>query len=84
MPEVIIYANERCPFCIKAKKLLDAEQVEYTLKDVDADPSLWQEIETLTGRNTIPQIFIGDRHVGGCDELYLADRSGELQIWLKG
>ena len=74
-----MYAAEFCPYCRRARALLDSKGARYTILDVDRDPSLWDEIAERTGRDTVPQIFIGDRHVGGCDDLFALERRGELE-----
>lgn len=84
MPNVVVYLNLSCPYCVRAKRLLESKGVEFEAKRVDLDPNLWDEIKTLTGRNTIPQIFIEQNHIGGCDDLYAADARGELDHLLKG
>lgn len=78
MAQVTIYLTRTCPFCHRAKYLLDKKKVEYTEIDVGRDPSLRQEMVKLSGRNTVPQIFIGDYHVGGCDDLYDLDLDDKL------
>lgn len=84
MTDIVMYANQSCPFCTRARKLLDTKGVSYTLLDVGQDRTLWQQMETRSGRRTIPQIFIGEHHVGGCDDLHAADKTGELDKLLKG
>lgn len=83
MPNIVMYASEFCPYCRRARALLDSKDVTYTVLDVDRDPHLWQDIAQRTGRNTVPQLFIGDGHVGGCDDLFALDRSGGLDPLLK-
>uniref|UniRef100_Q31E79 Glutaredoxin n=1 Tax=Hydrogenovibrio crunogenus (strain DSM 25203 / XCL-2) TaxID=317025 RepID=Q31E79_HYDCU len=61
-----------------AKSLLDGKGLKYDVIDVGTDRSLWQELQEKTGRNTVPQVFVGDHHIGGFDDLSAADRSGEL------
>lgn len=78
-PVILVYSSGFCPYCWRARALLDRKGVRYTVLDVDRDPRLWDEIASRTGRSTVPQIFIGDRHVGGCDELLALDRRGELE-----
>lgn len=78
MPSVTLYTTRYCPFCIRAKRLLDSKGVAYTDIAVDEDYRLRQEMMQKSGRHTVPQIWIGDQHVGGCDELYALERSGEL------
>ena len=79
MSKIVMYAAEFCPYCRRAQALLDSKGARYTILDVDRDPSLWDEIAERTGRDTVPQIFIGDRHVGGCDDLFALERRGELE-----
>lgn len=76
--KIEVYANNTCPYCSKARKLLDQKGVTYTWHNIDQIPNGWQKVKDVSGRHTIPQIFIGDHHVGGCDELYAADKSGQL------
>lgn len=78
MTETTIYLTRWCPFCTRAIALLDSKQVEYTAIDIDADIALRQEMMTRSQRRTVPQIFIGDVHVGGCDDLFSLERAGEL------
>ena len=78
MPHVVMYCSDTCPFCRNAEKLLTRKGVAIEKKDVDADPSLWDEIEEKTGRDTVPQIFINDKHIGGFDDLSELDMDGEL------
>ncbi len=80
MSPVKIYTTAVCPFCIHAKQLLRERGVE-TLDEirVDLNPTQRAVMMELTGRRTVPQIFIGDTHVGGCDDLIELDRAGKLQ-----
>jgi glutaredoxin 3 len=74
-----MYSTGACPYCIRAERLLLARGVGSIEKlRVDLDPTLRQEMIRITGRRTVPQIFIGDRHVGGFDELAALDREGQL------
>lgn len=73
-----IYTTSICPYCIRAKYLLDTKKVEYTEVSVDGNAGLRREMMIKSGRQTVPQIWIGDTHVGGCDELMMLERSGEL------
>ena len=85
MALVKMYTTQVCPYCIRAKSLLQQRGVEQIEEiRVDLDPSQRQAMMQLTGRRTVPQIFIGDRHVGGCDELVALDRRGGLQPLLAG
>jgi glutaredoxin 3 len=66
-----------------AKRLLDGKELEYTLIDVGADSGLWQAMEEKSGRNTVPQIFIGSTHIGGYDDLSAVNSSGKLDEVIK-
>ncbi len=75
---ILIYTGNRCPYCTMAKKLLDKKGVTYTEINVDSRPALREEMMQKTKRRTVPQIYIGDFHVGGCDELYELERVHQL------
>lgn len=79
MPPVEIYTTRYCPYCVSAKALLRRKGVAFSEIDVGKD---WQRrgemIERASGRTTVPQIFIGEVHVGGCDDLHALDRAGKL------
>ncbi|MGF1495738.1 MAG: glutaredoxin 3 [Elainellaceae cyanobacterium] len=80
---VEIYTWSMCPFCIRAKALLDKKGVEYTEYVIDGDEDARDQMaERANGRRSVPQIFINDRHVGGCDDLYALERQGELNALL--
>ena len=78
MANVVMYGAEYCPFCHRARALLDAKNVDYTYIAVDYDPIKRQEMETLSGRHTVPQIFINNTPIGGCDDLYALESNGKL------
>jgi glutaredoxin 3 len=79
MPPVTIYTTRYCPYCTSAKALLTRKKVTFSEIDVTGDPSGRKAMmERANGRTTVPQIFIGDRHVGGCDDLYDLDEAGQL------
>ena len=79
MSPVKMYSTAVCPFCIRAKQLLKARGVEQIDEiRIDLNPSEMQAMMSLTGRRTVPQIFIGDTHVGGCDDLMALDGRGDL------
>jgi len=78
VPEVLMYCTETCPFCQRALRLLEKKGVTPVRINVDDDPSKWEEMEKRTGRDTVPQIYIGERHVGGFDDLVELDMDGEL------
>ena len=84
MAKVIIYTTDYCPFCTKAKRLLDMKQAKYEEIDVTHDETLRAEMmQKAEGRRTVPQIFIDDRPIGGCDDLYALDAQGMLDRLLK-
>ncbi|MDS4042963.1 MAG: glutaredoxin 3 [Candidatus Competibacter sp.] len=83
MSNIVMYSADYCPYCRRARALLDSKGVSYTVLDVDREPRLWDEIARRTGRDTVPQIFIGDRHVGGCDDLFALEQRGKLDPLLK-
>lgn len=78
MAVVTLYTTRYCPYCIRAKALLDHKGVAYTDISVDNNPALRQEMMAKSGRHTVPQIWIGERHVGGCDDLMALERKGDL------
>ena len=79
MKPVRIYTTPICPYCVRAKSLLERKGVEVEEVDVLMDLEARREMETQTGgARSVPQIFIGDTHVGGCDELYTLEREGKL------
>ncbi len=79
---VTIYTTRICPYCHAAKRLLDSKGVQYTEIGVDGNRELRTEMERRSGRYTVPQIWIDDCHVGGCDDLYDLERDGELDSLL--
>lgn len=77
--KVEIYTTRVCPYCVRAKALLRRKGVRFVEYDVTNDPERRAEmVQRAHGHRTVPQIFIDDRHVGGCDDLYALDRRGEL------
>ena len=80
---VEIYTWSRCPFCIRAKGLLDRKGVEYSEYCIDGDEEARTEMkQRANGRSSLPQIFIDDRHIGGCDDIYDLEAKGELEALL--
>jgi glutaredoxin 3 len=80
MAEVIIYTKAYCPYCVRAKALLDEKQVAYKDVKIDEQPERRAEmIEKASGRSTVPQIFIGTTHIGGCDEMFALHAAGKLE-----
>jgi glutaredoxin 3 len=83
MASVVIYTRQFCGYCSAAKKLLETKGVVYEEHDATYAPEIRQEmIQRTSGRNTFPQIFINERHVGGCDDLHTLERAGELDALL--
>ena len=78
MPQVTIYTTSTCPYCVRARNLLDKKGVSYTEIRVDEKPELRPEMERLSGRSSVPQIFIDEFHVGGFDDMAELDIDGEL------
>jgi glutaredoxin 3 len=85
MASIEVYTTPYCPYCISAKELLRRKGVEFVEINVAGDRALRAEmVERAGGRMTVPQIFIGDTHVGGCDDLYALDDAGGLDPLLGG
>ncbi len=83
MPQITIYTRQLCGFCARAKQLLDQKGTAYEEKDASSSPALRQEMrDRANGGSTFPQIFIGETHVGGCDDLFALDRAGKLDDML--
>ncbi|MBI1621538.1 glutaredoxin 3 [Aquamicrobium zhengzhouense] len=82
MPEVTIYTRMMCGYCAAAKRLLEKKGVDYVEHDASFSPELRQEMIQRSGRTTFPQIFIGDKHVGGSDDLHALDSAGKLDQML--
>ena len=78
MSNVVIYTTKYCPFCIRAKHLLEKKQMAYQEIAVDQNIKLRQEMMQKSGRHTVPQIWINDQHIGGCDELHQLEYQGKL------
>lgn len=84
MAQVTIYSTGYCPFCTRAKQLLAQRGVgDLNEIRIDQDPAQRAVMMDLSGRRTVPQIFIGERHVGGCDDLFDLDQAGELVALLQ-
>ena len=75
---VVVYATQWCPYCQRARALLDAKGVDYTLIDIEAVPGAREEMRARSSRTSVPQIFVGDRHLGGFDDTKALDDRGEL------
>ena len=83
MPPVTIYTTSLCPYCQMAKELLERKQIAFSEIDVTGKATLRDEMRRKAGgRNSVPQIWIGSQHVGGCDDLYALDRQGRLDTLL--
>ena len=78
-----MYATAACPFCQSAERLLLAKGAQIDKVRVDLEPERRAEMQKKSGRRTVPQIWIGERHVGGCDDLYALEREGKLDPLLK-
>ncbi|KTC89406.1 glutaredoxin 3 [Fluoribacter dumoffii] len=84
MAEIIIYSTTYCPYCIRAKELLQQKNVSFTEIRIDVQPELRAEMIAKSGRRTVPQIFINGQHIGGCDDLYALEDQGRLDQLLRG
>ncbi|MFM2029494.1 MAG: hypothetical protein RL517_685 [Pseudomonadota bacterium] len=79
MPQIVMYSTQVCPYCVMAEKLLKSKGVANLEKIlIDRDPAQREIMMTRTGRRTVPQIYIGETHVGGYDDLVALDRAGQL------
>lgn len=78
MPDVVMYSTGFCPYCVRARMLLEHKGVAYTDIRVDLEPALRAEMIQRSGRTSVPQIFIGTVHVGGCDDMYALEQQGQL------
>jgi glutaredoxin 3 len=83
VPKVLMYCTAACPFCQAAERLLVEKGVKIDKVRVDLEPARRAEMQQKSGRRTVPQIWIGERHIGGCDDLYDLDRQGGLDPLLK-
>lgn len=81
---ITIYTTSWCPYCARAKALLAHKGAAFDEIDIESDPALRAQMMDRSGRRTVPQIFIGDRHVGGCDDLHAMDAAGDLDPLLAG
>ncbi len=78
MPKIVIYTKSYCPYCTRAKELLSIKGASFTEYDITADPVREQEMKDLSGRHTVPQIFVDERPIGGCSDLFDLDEKGQL------
>jgi glutaredoxin 3 len=84
MAKVIMYCSDWCPFCIRAKSLLNKKDVAFEEIRVDGKPDVRAQMAEKAKRTSVPQIWIGELHVGGCDELFALERAGKLDALLAG
>lgn len=82
--DIVIYTTPACPYCVQAKQLLTRKGAVYREIDVSRDPELRTEVMQRSGRRTVPQIWIGEYHVGGFDDLYALERDGKLNALIAG
>lgn len=83
--KIEVYSGDYCPYCVRAKSLLKQRGLDFVEYNVQQDPDKKTEMmKRSNGSRSIPQIFINDQHVGGCDELYTLDKKGQLDAWLGG
>ncbi|MBA1241289.1 glutaredoxin 3 [Pseudomonas japonica] len=83
MAQIVVYSSDWCPYCSRAKALLAKKGVAFEEIRVDGQPQLRAEMTKKAGRTSVPQIWIGDYHVGGCDDLYALERAGKLDPLLR-
>ena len=83
MSKIVVYSTLLCPYCHRAKALLRSKGIPFTEIDVGMDREKREEMEARAHRHTVPQIFVGDVHVGGCDDLHELDAQGKLDTLLK-
>lgn len=81
---VVMYTTRFCPYCIRARQLLESKKVKFREIAIDREPGLRMEMVEKSQRHTVPQIWIGDEHIGGCDELYDLERQQKLDTMLAG
>lgn len=82
MTQVTVYSSDYCPYCIRAKNLLASKGVDFEEIKVDGKPQVRAQMAQKAGRTSVPQIWIGGVHVGGCDDLYALERAGKLDALL--
>ena len=79
---IVMYSSKFCPFCFRAKALLEKKGMKFKELLVDHDPALRQKMMQESGRHTVPQIWLGSHHVGGCDDLFALEAKGQLDAML--
>lgn len=82
MTHIIIYTSEVCPYCVRAKKLLTEKGVCFEEISVDGKPDVRADMKVKAGRNSVPQIWINNQHIGGCDDLFALEKAGQLDSLL--
>ncbi|WP_296188030.1 glutaredoxin 3 [Pseudomonas sp. UBA1879] len=82
MANVVVYSSDYCPYCSRAKYLLASKHVDFEEIKVDGKPQIRAEMTKKAGRTSVPQIWIGSVHVGGCDDLFALERAGKLDALL--
>lgn len=82
MSQVVIYTSAWCPYCIRAKQMLTAKGIDFQEIVVDGKPELRAEMKEKAGKNSVPQIWINDQHIGGCDDLFALEQAGKLDTLL--
>ena len=82
MAKVTIYTRPFCPYCSRALALLNEKGADFTEIEAGMNPALRQEMMQRSGRNTVPQIFVGDQHIGGCDDMMALEEQGKLDALL--
>lgn len=84
VPAITVYTTGWCPYCQRVRQLLAVKNLTFTEINVEDDSRFRDEMVARSGRQTVPQVFVGDRHLGGCDELFALDRGGELDRLIQG
>ena len=82
MSKVTVYSSDYCPYCMRAKALLEKKGIDFEEIKVDGKPQVRADMSQKAGRTSVPQIWIGDTHVGGCDDLFALERAGKLDALL--
>nr|WP_315492321.1 glutaredoxin 3 [uncultured Pseudomonas sp.] len=82
MSQVVVYSSDYCPYCMRAKQLLQSKKVAFEEIKVDGKPAVRAEMAQKAGRTSVPQIWIGIQHIGGCDDLFALERAGKLDALL--
>ena len=78
MASVVVYSSDYCPYCIRAKQLFNSKNIAFEEINVDGEPEIRQQMTEKSGRHTVPQIFINGAAIGGCDDLYALEATGQL------